>query len=266
MHAAAKSGPRANPHSFWPREHGAYVQLLGPLLGALLFVRPTLWSLALACAACAAFLAHEPLLLLLARRGARAQTQHSSSARLRLVLLAGTSALLMIGAALSLGGSVVLALLVPGTLALATLSFVFAEREQTLLGQLLSAATLASFAVPVLVAAQLSFPRALMFAAGWMLVHAVATITARAYVYRKREGHRGLIKAAAVSAFALGLIAWFHHAGWLPITWLFALLPVAVIALLLAVRALAPRTPKQLGWLLTAANLSAFVALGLSLL
>ena len=50
------------PHPwFWPREHGAYVQLLAPLLAALVAGRPTVAAGAWCVAAIAGFLAHEPL-------------------------------------------------------------------------------------------------------------------------------------------------------------------------------------------------------------
>ena len=60
-----------------PREHGAYGQLLLPVLTAMAMGRPTLAAVALAASAAAAFVAHEPLMVLIGRRGARARgVQH----------------------------------------------------------------------------------------------------------------------------------------------------------------------------------------------
>ncbi|HET7503266.1 MAG TPA: YwiC-like family protein [Kofleriaceae bacterium] len=59
--------------SLWPREHGAYVQLLAPLATAMVATRPTIAGAAIAAGACLAFLASEPLRVLLGARGARLQ-------------------------------------------------------------------------------------------------------------------------------------------------------------------------------------------------
>ncbi|MDE3154816.1 MAG: YwiC-like family protein, partial [Acidobacteriota bacterium] len=64
-----------------PREHGAYGQLLFPLVTALALGRPGAAALALAAAAIAAFLAHEPLLVLLGQRGTRAARERGPEAR-----------------------------------------------------------------------------------------------------------------------------------------------------------------------------------------
>jgi hypothetical protein len=54
--------------SLWPREHGAYAQLGAPLATAIAMQAPTIGALALASAACLAFLANEPLLVVLGHR------------------------------------------------------------------------------------------------------------------------------------------------------------------------------------------------------
>ncbi len=51
--------------SLWPREHGAYVQLLVPLLTALIATRGSAAGAAIAIGACLAFLASEPLRVVL---------------------------------------------------------------------------------------------------------------------------------------------------------------------------------------------------------
>jgi multidrug transporter EmrE-like cation transporter len=65
-----------------PREHGAYVQLGVPLAAALACGRPGLAAIALALAAVALFLVHEPLLLLATRRGGRARETARAARRL----------------------------------------------------------------------------------------------------------------------------------------------------------------------------------------
>ena len=64
-----------------PREHGAYGQLLMPLLVSLVIGGAAAGALALAAAAVAAFLAHEPLLVLLGQRDGRASRDRNADAR-----------------------------------------------------------------------------------------------------------------------------------------------------------------------------------------
>jgi hypothetical protein len=63
--------PSVKSRSRWllPREHGAYAEVLFPLGTASCLGRPSVSSLALSVAVVAAFLAHEPLLVLLGARG-----------------------------------------------------------------------------------------------------------------------------------------------------------------------------------------------------
>src|SRR5204862_336839 len=72
----------------FPKEHGAYGQLLFPLATVLVVGRRTPAALTLAAAAVLAFLAHEPLLVLLGHRGPRAARDDRSRA---LVWLASTA-------------------------------------------------------------------------------------------------------------------------------------------------------------------------------
>ena len=82
-----------------PREHGVYGQLLLPLATVLLVGRPTVPAFALVATGVFAFLAHEPLLVVLRRRGLRASREHNRRAwrlliqRVVLSLLAATIAI-----------------------------------------------------------------------------------------------------------------------------------------------------------------------------
>jgi hypothetical protein len=251
--------------SFWPREHGAYVQLLGPLLCALWVGPSSLTALALALAACAIFLAHEPLLVLLGRRGPRARNLALLSARWR-VLGLGTFALGVVAWSVASGELHPSSLLVPLLLSVAAALLLVVVRggERRLSGQLLSGATLASFTIPVLAAEGHALGRALQFAAGWALVQATATCAARAYVHRRRQGPGALRRAAALSSCALVACAVLWQAGFLPPSFALACAPFALIALLLSTRAIELKSPKSLGWMLTGANLIAFVIFGVS--
>ncbi|PYR50160.1 MAG: hypothetical protein DMF89_10175, partial [Acidobacteria bacterium] len=65
----------------FPREHGAYGQLLFPLITALAIGHPGAAALCLSASAVCAFMAHEPLLVLLGHRGARAVREQGLRAR-----------------------------------------------------------------------------------------------------------------------------------------------------------------------------------------
>ena len=85
------------PRSLWPKEHGAYAQLLAPLALALVHGPITPASVALAIASVLAFVAHEPLLVVLGLRGTRAAREEGPRARRHLLALGGGA--LALGAA-----------------------------------------------------------------------------------------------------------------------------------------------------------------------
>ena len=82
-----------------PKEHGAYGQLLFPLVTAAAMGRPTLAAVALIITATAIFLSHEPLLVLAGSRGPRARRDDGARARrwltavATIALIAGLTAL-----------------------------------------------------------------------------------------------------------------------------------------------------------------------------
>src|SRR5262245_28487506 len=63
-----------------PREHGAYGQLLFPLVTALAVGWPTVAAYGLAVAGIALFVAHEPLLVVMGQRGVRAEREQTRRA------------------------------------------------------------------------------------------------------------------------------------------------------------------------------------------
>src|SRR3954452_18893302 len=102
----------------FPKEHGAYGQLLFPIVTALAAGRPGTVASLLSIAALCAFLAHEPLLVLLGQRGPRAARDQ----RMRAAAWGGgfaTAAALCGGASIALAGrDVRTALILPASLAL----------------------------------------------------------------------------------------------------------------------------------------------------
>jgi hypothetical protein len=255
--------PRA-ASACWPREHGAYVQLLAPLLSALAFARPTPAALACAALALALFLAHEPLVVLLGRRGAKCRLANARAARVQLLLRMAVAALL--GLVLTLAAPAAgRALLLPAALSLGALATLLRGQEKSLLGELLAAAALTSFSVPVLVAQDVPLASISVFVSGWLTAQALATLTARAYVYRRRDGERPLQLASVGAVLLLGLAALLVREGHVPLAACLALGPFALLAAALHLHAYRPRTPKGLGWALTIANLAAVVLFGTTL-
>ena len=132
-----------------PREHGAYGQLLFPLVTALAIGRPALSASMLACAIVCAFLSHEPLLVLLGQRGARAAREQRAQAT-RWFASCASGAVVLGGAGIALMPSHARTMLVvPAILAAALVVVVVRGREHTAAGEVLSAVTLSSFALPV---------------------------------------------------------------------------------------------------------------------
>src|SRR5579859_6158246 len=69
-----------------PREHGAYCEIAVPLLTALWMRPPTFGTVAWTVAAVAAFVSHEPMLVLLGRRGARVRKLRGRAASILLAV------------------------------------------------------------------------------------------------------------------------------------------------------------------------------------
>jgi hypothetical protein len=240
------------------------VQLLAPLLSAFAFGTPTPAALACAALALALFLAHEPLLVLLGRRGAKCQLANARAARIQLVVRMAAAALLglvLVLAEPALGR----ALALPAALSLGALGALLRKREKSLLGELLAAAALTSFSVPVLVAQGVPRASIAIFMGGWLTAQLLATVTARAYVYRRRDGEGPVQRASVGAALMLGLAGLLVGHGDLPLAACLALGPFALLAAALHFHAYRPRTPKGLGWALTLANLGAVVLFGMTL-
>ncbi len=84
-----------------PREHGAYAELLFPIVSVFLGGAPTTSTWLLAIGAIAVFLANEPLLVLFGQRGTRMKREESGRAKRALLifcmvaLVAGIAGLLL---------------------------------------------------------------------------------------------------------------------------------------------------------------------------
>jgi len=238
-----------------PREHGAYGQLLVPLITALAIGRPGVAAVACAVAIVAAFLAHEPLLVLLGQRGARAARDQRAAAMRWLALFAGIAVVLGGAALVTVDRSVRVALLVPLVGAAALGVMIAGRNEHSSGGEIVAAVTLSSVAAPVALAAGSSVIAAVtcavVFAAGFV----VATIAVREVIAQTRRRTVLTRTASACGAAAIvgGLVVLSRVgmvAGVAPV----AAVPMSAGAAALAIVMPAPRHLRMIGWLLVGAT------------
>ncbi len=174
--------------SLAPRELGAYARLGVPLATALLggTGRPRATALLLTVAAVALFFAHEPVLVLLGRRGARARRADGRAAQLRLLRLLVVVAVGAITLTIA-EHAVVVAALVPLALFVVSVALVALHRERTLFGEAVAAMCLASAAMPVAVASGWSLRGAMAALFAWSVGLVVATVAVRAVLRAKKQ-------------------------------------------------------------------------------
>jgi hypothetical protein len=247
-----------------PREHGAYAEVLFPLLTVFCLGKTTLSSCGLGLAILAGFIAHEPLQILLGARGGALQRELRGRARAQGALLLVLS---VAGAALGLSRAeapvlVAAAALLPG-LAL-VLGLTLARRGKTLPGETLVALLLAFAAVPVGLGAGLSTRAALCSALTWSSVFIVGTATVHALLARKKRG--ALAPGFAVMGLSLALTAGallstIFGAG----SWLLAAVPMSLVAVAALLRGVPPKHLRALGWAMVLAHVGAAVGLWFSL-
>lgn len=189
--------------SLWPREHGAYFQLAIPLVVALAWRAPRIAGLAWAAAACLAFLAHEPLLVMLGHRGARMRSSEAGRARNHLTVLGG--------GAVALGGAA-LVLLPPAARSLAALSLApvaavvalaWRRSEHTLVGELVAAAALTGAVAPVLAADGAAPGAAAAIWLGWAVGFGASVVAVHRVIARHKRAASWLDMALAVGLAAV---------------------------------------------------------------
>jgi hypothetical protein len=200
-----------------------------PLVTALAIGVPAASSLLLAAAAICAFLANEPLLVILGHRGRRLQEQASARARPRFVMFASTG---VATAAIGLALAPPATFLAAGIAAIpCTIVLVLAWRrgQHTLLGELVAAIAMPGLALPVAVANGSALGPALAMWAAWSIGFASTVIAVHRVIARHKAG------ATAVDAAALaGMIATAALLVLAPFPITIAVALVAVSALLVA--------------------------------
>jgi hypothetical protein len=174
--------------SIFPKEHGAYGQMAFPLLTSLVVAGVTVPAALIAAGVCAGFFAHEPLLVLLGRRGLRAQREERRRA---IVWFAATATLTVVAIALGawlmpIGGRWSLLLpLAPGVFLGAAVA---AQREKSSWGEIAVALAFSLAAAPICIAAGASTSTALSVAIAFAAIFVAATLAVRVVILKVRGG------------------------------------------------------------------------------
>lgn len=253
---------RKSAPTLLPREKGAWGQVLFPLATGLHLGRASLASAGFAVAALAAFFAHEPLLLLLGGRGARARREAITSAALMIAAcsLVGLSALAFAASKLDQEEGW---LALPVALSLASLVVLAAGSERTTGGEILAATAMSAWIVPM-GASTGRIELALQAWLAYVVAFGVATVAVGGAIdAHKHPGQsrlQAVSRAVVPAALLLTLGAW--TAGALPGAAVVGLCPIVVLAMVLAIRGVHPRHLRPVGWSMVVCM--AFLALALA--
>jgi hypothetical protein len=247
-----------------PREHGAYAQIIFPLLTALALGNGSAPQFLWAAASMALFVAHEPLLILAGERGRRSHAELGERARTFAAILSATAF-----ATGALGWwhapqGARLALLVPLALAALLIPLIVSHREKSLAGELLVAFTFSTMLIPVALAGAVSFRAAVIASAVWSTIFSLGIFMVRAVIANAKKGAvgTGLVYASrtlSLAAIASSLALLLTDA--VPAAAAAAILPAAFITLACNLIAIHPRHLRGLGWSLVGSNVIALAAL-----
>ncbi len=251
MESSATAAPHVSlrpARSLLPKEHGAWPQLLVPLVTALI-VAPSAPGALLAGAAIAAFLTHEPALVLLGHRGEGALDRDGPRA-MRWTLTAGFAATSLSAVALALRESTALWLgcALSGALALALGALVLRRSERSDLGECLAATALSSVSLVVLLAAGASWSRALSTWAVWTVGFIAITGAVRAALAPSKKRDPAPSRRVAIAGVIAALIVAPFTAG--------ASSFAALSAGALLVRPPAHKHIRRAGWALAGATIA----------
>lgn len=246
-----------------PHEHGAYGQLAFPLVTALAVGRPGVAAAAFVAACVSAFLAHEPLLVLLGQRGGRAARERRTAAIGWLAVWGAIAIVTGIAAFATMPEPARHATVVPIVGAAVLAALIARGGERTTTGELLTAATLASLALPAAAAAYARPFAAHTCAAVFAASFAVVTLSVRAVIAARRLGDApGARRIAGTSALvAIAALTGLAVNGVISRAGPWAALPSCAVGVWLVTALPSTRHLRTVGWLLVAASASAVVIL-----
>jgi hypothetical protein len=222
----------------------------------------------LAACAIAAFIAHEPVLVLLGERGQRAFAQvkdravRAGSAWLAIATITGSAGWWQAPPAAR--KAVLLPLIFTALLVPAILT----RREKTAMGELLIALTFASTLVPVAIAGAVAPVVAVIAGSIWAVIYTLQTFAVRSVRGAAKEQlarRRAFAPVVALSGVAV-VAAWVLTATEiLPLLAGAAILPAALFAAACAWLQIHPRHLRKIGWSFAASNFISLACLLLAL-
>lgn len=250
-----------------PREHGAYRQLLLPLATALAISDAPVPAILTAAAALAAFVAHEPLLVLLGGRGARARREQRHRAIAWLSVSGGIAIVAGLAALASAPPHARWLFAFPLVPAAVLAWLLVTGREKSTLGEITSAIAFASVTIPIIAVAGPAPLRGVVVAFTFAGLFIVSTLGVRIVVLRTRGGGdphavrvTRLQLAAALVVIAIGIPVAALSEVRTGIAAL-AILPGVAVAAALAFRPPPARRLRTVGW--TLLSTTAFLAIAL---
>ena len=250
---------------FLPREHGAYGQMSLPLVTSFLVAGMTTPAALVAVAVVAGFLAHEPLAVLLGRRGVRARREQLRAATVWCVVTGSIAAGTGIAATLLAPASVRWSFLVPLLPGAILMFAILAKREKSAYGEVAVALAFSLVAVPVCLAAGAAAATAWCVGIAFASVFVSGTLAVRAIVLAVRGGgnpsvaHATRIMTLTVGALAVASLAFMGARTLLPWATLIAAVPGLAVATWLTLFPPLPNRLRSVGWTLVAT--SVFTAL-----
>ena len=250
-----------------PREHGAYGQLAFPLVTAFAVAGVTVPALLMAVGVVAAFLAHEPLLVLLGRRGDRTRRAQWRRAAIWMSVTGATAVGGVLAALVSMAHSVRWWLILPVVPTAILFTAITAKREKSALGEIAVALVFSLVSVPICLAAGGATRPALAVGLAFSAIFVADTLAVRAIVLKTRGGgdpraaratRVAVLALTSVAAVGFVVTAW---RGLLPWTTLVAATPGLVGAVWLTSRPPSATQLRAVGWALVMTSAAAAIIL-----
>ncbi|MEZ5292896.1 MAG: YwiC-like family protein [Vicinamibacterales bacterium] len=239
----------------WPKEHGAYGQLAGPLVTGLAVSGPT-WPGGLAAlAVVAGFLAHEPWLVLRGARGSRARREQAAEARVWLAAALSTACGAGLAAVALAPPAARWTFLAPAVPALVVAAELARGREKSAIAEAAVALALSLTAVPLATAAGRGVAVGLAVAVPFALVFVGSTFAVRTVTLAAHGAGAGAVALSRLIALAVLLsgsagLGWAVTSGRLPAASLAAAAPGVLLGTAVAWAPPPPRRLRDIGWAL----------------
>lgn len=237
-----------------PKEHGAYGQMLFPLVTAVIVAGPHPASLLMAAAVIAGFLAHEPFMLLLGFRGVRAKREGQRDAASGLAIFGVLLVVTGVSAIVLMPGASRWSIALPLVPAFFLLIEAASGREKAWPAEVAVAVAFPLTSIPICMAAGAPFGIGAAIAAVFVVNFVLATLGVRVVILRVRAGGnlraasatRNAVFTLAAIALAAGVAALVARAA--PMLAVAALLPGLVSGVIVAWQAPPPSQLRVVGW------------------